>query len=104
MTFGTATIANEAAEDVPLTPMQAAVNSRAFRAQHDLIGYGHIFVVMKFVAWANDQPEFPWPEQVQFRFGVSRATSHRWLNALADAYEFERPRRNGNGEIRRDEP
>ncbi len=42
------------------------------------------------------------PEQVIERFGCSRATAHRWLNALEQAFGVERPRRDRNGVVRKD--
>jgi hypothetical protein len=40
------------------------------------------------------------PEQVVERFHCSRASAHRWLNALAEAYGVDRPKRNAKGEVR----
>lgn len=61
-----------------------------------LARYAHL------VLWAVEQHRFPMPEQVIERFGCSRATAHRWLNALEQAFGVERPRRDRNGVVRKD--
>lgn len=70
------------------------------KTQHDGAGYGTLYTVVRFVAWATEQQHFPMHEQVMARFNCSRATAHRWLNALADAYGVDRPRRDALGRIR----
>jgi hypothetical protein len=69
-------------------------------AQYDGAGLPLLVVYCRFVAWAIEQTHFPMPEQVMNRFRCSRATSHRWLNALAEAYGVDRPKRNANGSLR----
>jgi hypothetical protein len=68
--------------------------------KHQGAGYGTLITYARFVAWAIEQAHFPMPEQVAARFGTCRATSNRWLNALAEAYGVDRPKRNANGSLR----
>lgn len=70
------------------------------KTKHDGAGYGTLVTYARFVAWANEQIHFPMPEQVAARFGTCTATSHRWLNALAEAYGVDRPKRDSGGNIR----
>ncbi|MCD9097081.1 hypothetical protein [Luteimonas fraxinea] len=62
-------------------------------------GLPTMVVYARFVAWAIERVHFPMPEDVTARFEVSRATAHRWLNLLAEAYGVERPRRAANGDF-----
>lgn len=71
--------------------------------KHDGAGYGTLVAYARFVAWAVEQTHFPMPEQVAERFNTCRATSHRWLNALAEAYGVDRPKRDSGGNIRNPE-
>jgi hypothetical protein len=70
------------------------------KTKHEGAGYGTLVTYVRFVAWAIEQTHFPMPEQVAARFGTCRATSHRWLNALAEAYGVDRPKRDCSGRIR----
>ncbi len=69
-------------------------------ALYDGAGLPLLVVYCRFVAWAIEQHRFPMPEQVMERFHCSRATANRWLNALAEAYGVDRPRRDCNGNLR----
>jgi hypothetical protein len=69
-------------------------------AQYDGAGLPLLVVYCRFVAWAIEQHTFPMPEQVINRFRCSRATAHRWLNALAEAYGVDRPKRDCHNRIR----
>ena len=51
------------------------------------------------MAWATAQEHFPTPEAVQAKFECSRATSYRWLNALAIAYCMDPPWRDEEGRL-----
>lgn len=66
--------------------------TRRGRPQHAGAGDSTITTIVRFVAWACEQQHFPTAEQVKTRFNCSNATAHRWLNALAAGYNFERPR------------
>lgn len=68
--------------------------------KHDGAGYGTLLTIVRFTAWSHEQMHFPMPEQVIARFNCSRATAHRWLNALADCYGIDRPRRDAYGNIK----
>lgn len=68
--------------------------------QHDGAGLPTLVIYARFVAWAIEQAAFPMPEQVVSRFHTSRATAHRWLNALAEAYAVDRPKRDSSGRVR----
>jgi hypothetical protein len=68
--------------------------------QHDGAGMTTLAIYARFFAWAIEQHAFPMPEQVQARFNVCKATANRWLNALADAYGVDRPKRDFKGRVR----
>jgi hypothetical protein len=68
--------------------------------KHEGAGYGTLLIYARFFAWATEQTHFPMPEQVSARFGTCKATSNRWLNALAEAYGVDRPKRDWTGSIR----
>lgn len=75
-------------------------NGRTGKYAGEGAGLPMLVVYARFVAWAIEQTHFPMPEQVQTRFRCSRATSHRWLNCLAEAYGVDRPVRDCSGEIK----
>ena len=64
--------------------------------QHDGAGMPTLVIYARFIAWAIEQHSFPTPKQVVTRFNTSRATAHRWLNYLAEAYGVDRPRWGGS--------
>ena len=74
--------------------------TRAKVAKHDGAGLPTLVVYARFVAWAIEQQNFPMPEQVVTRFNCCRATAHRWLNYLAEAYGVDRPKRDSSGNLR----
>lgn len=82
-----------------VTALVPQPNSRNVTKHHGA-GYGTLLSFARFIAWANEQAHFPMPEQVTARFGTSRATSHRWLNVLADAYGVDRPKRDAHHNLR----
>lgn len=86
---------------VPIQPLShvAALPPpvRGNQTKHDGAGLPTLVIYARFVAWAIEQSRFPMPEQVCGRFNCSRATAHRWLNALEEAYGVDRPRRPGGG-------
>ncbi|CAN7391821.1 hypothetical protein LJR143_002201 [Pseudoxanthomonas sp. LjRoot143] len=67
----------------------------------ELIGYPALARAMKILAWFDSQPVFPTAEQFQERFGGSRATAHRILNAIELEKGVDRPRRGTGGRGRR---
>lgn len=104
-TLGTSRLAHrddfvpiEPLSNVAALPMCGARRSTAYRG--DGAGLPTLVVYARFIAWAIEQTHFPMPEQVVARFHCSRATAHRWLNCLAEAYGVDRPRRYGNGQVR----
>lgn len=66
----------------------------------DGAGAPMLVIYARFIAWSIEQSRFPMPEQVVDRFHCSRATAHRWLNCLAEAYGVDRPKRGRDGLIR----
>ena len=74
-------------------PAQAAVaqlQPRPVRAPqiHPTTGCATAFEqCLRFIAWAHALPGQPTAEQIQHAFGVSRATSYRWLGAWNAARE-----------------
>lgn len=66
-------------------------------APFELAGYPALARAMKILAWFDSLPEFPTAEQFQARFGGSRATAHRILNAIEQEKGVERPRRGLGG-------
>lgn len=93
---------------VPIEPgshVAAIVPSGKSRntTKHVGAGHGTLLTFARFVAWAVEQHSFPMPEQVSARLGTCRATSHRWLNVLAEAYGVDRPKRDSFGNLRESE-
>lgn len=74
--------------------------TRTSVAKHDGAGLPTLVVYARFVAWAIEQQHFPMAEQVMARFNCCRATAHRWLNYLAEAYGVDRPKRDSLGNLR----
>lgn len=62
------------------------------QAKHEGQGYSVWVMAMRFAVWAQEQPTFPIAAQVMARFGCSKSSANRWLNALEDALGVERPR------------
>lgn len=77
-----------------------ASHSGRGKPKYDGAGLPLLIIYCRFVAWAIEQNHFPMPEHVQTRFNCSRATAHRWLNALAEAYGVDRPKRDRYGHVR----
>jgi hypothetical protein len=96
------------ADFVPMEPgsnvaaLAASVRKRsgATIAKHDGAGLPTLVVYARFVAWSIEQQHFPMPELVMSRFNCCRATAHRWLNYLAEAYGVDRPKRDSSGNLR----
>lgn len=61
-------------------------------ACYDGAGLPVMVVYARLIAWAIEQHAFPEAPAVITRFRCSKATAHRWLNFLAEAYGVERPR------------
>jgi hypothetical protein len=78
----------------------SAVKTAPRGIKHEGAGYGSLVAYARFFAWATEQTHFPMPEQVSDRFGTCKATSNRWLNALAEAYGVDRPKRGRDGRVR----
>ena len=53
------------------------------RARHINAQYGTTVAICSFMVWSLTQARFPTPTKVMDRFGCSRATAYRWINALA---------------------
>lgn len=68
-----------------------AGNASQLRGEPKLVLY------TKVIRWVAERPEFPTAEQVEDEFGVHKATANRWLNAIAEAYGVDRPRRASGG-------
>lgn len=75
----------------PLLALFPSKSHRRNRAMHVNAEQGTLRTVCRFMVWALKQSRFPTPEAVATHFGCSRATSYRWLNALADAQGIEPP-------------
>lgn len=60
-------------------------------------GEPKLVLYTRVLRWVAERPEFPNAEQVEDEFGVHKATANRWLNAIAEAYGVDRPRRNRGG-------
>jgi hypothetical protein len=82
-----------------LPPANAPVRHKVNCTKHDGAGLPTLLVYARFVAWAIEQHHFPMAEQVMDRFGCCKATAHRWLNYLAEAYGVDRPKRDSHGEL-----
>ena len=61
------------------------------RARHVNAQYGVGVSMCSFTVWALSQQQFPTPQAVQDRFECNRATSYRWLDALAQACGIDTP-------------
>lgn len=90
----------EPGSNVAALAASVQARSRKSHVKHDGAGLPTLVVYARFVAWAIEQQHFPMPEQVMARFNCCRATAHRWLNYLAEAYGVDRPKRNSLGNLR----
>jgi DNA-binding transcriptional ArsR family regulator len=72
-----------------------SVSNCGKKRKGELAGHPLLIAYARFVGWAIEQAQFPTPERVMTRFGISRATAYRWLTALAEAYGVDKPRRDG---------
>ncbi len=63
-----------------------ASNPHPARVGHLPAGYSHTMeVAMTFVMWAESRGLKITRDAIMARFGVSKATANRWLNAWRDA-------------------
>lgn len=68
--------------------MSTTVAMRPF----ELIEYPALVRAIRILAWIDSLPAFPTAQQFQDRFGGSRSTAHRILNAIELEKGIDRPR------------